>query len=127
MDAQRCIYMLSDLADDPCDITGKCTPVGITENECIRSGPLGSTKDLDGILRIVLVAVKKVFGVVDQLLVMAFDKPDGGADDLQILLRLDTEGFIHMEQPSLPEESDHRCVRLDQCGEVFVQIGRAAC
>src|SRR5690625_5433384 len=94
MDAQRCVYMLSNLADDLCDITGKCTPVGITENERVRSGLFGCTKDLDGILRIVLVAVKKVFGVVDQLLVMAFDKPDGGADDLLILLRLVTYGLF---------------------------------
>ncbi|MNV41198.1 hypothetical protein D3C71_1328270 [compost metagenome] len=81
------------------DFMGQCAAVRIAHNEPIRARFACPSHNGCCILGIVLVAIKKMLGIKNDLKPLALQKGNGIADHGQILFQCSLQGGMHMEIP----------------------------
>ena len=110
-------------ADYRGDFGGKTTPIGVAEDEVFGSSLHGRFESAECVIGIGGVAVKKVFGIVDDLATFLFEKGDGVGDHTEIFCWGGTENFFDMEEPAFAEDGDHGGFRLQKKTDLGVSGG----
>src|SRR5690625_1463876 len=129
IDPQRSGGLLSHFRDNLRYFVRECSSVGVAEYQDISARFLCCLQGFDCVLRTVLIALKEVLCVVNDLFVVAFQIADRSGYQLKILLRPDLERLGYMEVPRFPENGNGRRLRLDECLElryVLVDVPVAA-
>src|SRR5262249_3160537 len=94
VDAENTIEATTHLSDDFSDATGKRSAIGVAQTEDIGAGLLSCFQRAQREIRIGVVAVKEMFGIVDQLFAVLLEKSDGLGNQLKVLLFGDTQGAL---------------------------------
>src|SRR5690625_255216 len=123
MDPQRSGGLLSYFRDNLRYFVRECSTIGVAEYQDISASFLCCLQGFDCVLRIVLITVKEVLCVVNDLFVVAFQIADRSGYQLKILLRPDLERLGYMEEPRFTENGNGRRLRLDECLEIRVVFG----
>ena len=100
VNAQRNRGFPADGFDNSCNLIGHCATIGIAEHDDIGSRRTGSKYGIEGILRITLISVKKVFGIVNYLFTVSFQELHGARDDIKILFRCYLQGLVNVQHPA---------------------------
>ena len=100
--------------------------VCVAEHKQVGSGIPRGTECFQGILGVVLVAVEKMFGVVEDFAVVFFKMGHRIGDHRQVLLGSDIENLCDMQQPCLADDCDDRRLRLQKHAHLGIGLNRNA-
>src|SRR5690625_7123114 len=115
MDPQRSGGLLSHFRDNLRYFVRECSTVGVAEYQDISARFLCCLQGCDCGLRTVLIAVKEVLCVVNDLLVLAFQIADRSVYQLKILLRPARGRLGSMGASRFTESGKGRRPRPDAC------------
>ena len=114
-----------DRPDDGTDFLRHGASVGIAQDQAVRSVLMGGAKDGQGVFRVPLETVKKVFRVKKGFFQILFKVGNGIADDFQIPLPGDAQRHFHMAGAGFPEDGGHPCAAGNQGVQRGVRLRRA--
>ena len=97
--------------------------VGVAQHHKISPGLLRCEPRGQRVPRVVLVAVERMLGVVDDFFALLFQEPDRVADHRQVFLRRRAQHFLHVQQPRLAKDGDHRRLGVDEQLDLRVVLG----
>ena len=87
--------------------SGRDTAVGVAQDQTIRSRlDQAASRHFKVIFGIDFVAVKKMLGIVENLIHLRLEELHGVVDDFEVLFKGYSQGFGHMEIPGLPHHRD---------------------
>ena len=81
--------------------------IGIAQDDPVSSRRFRFFDSLEGVLRIILVAVEKMFGIKENLITMFFQIGDALKDHAQIFIQTGGQGIFHVQVPGFSEESHY--------------------
>ena len=96
-----------DRPDDGTDFLRHGASVGIAQDQAVRAVLMGGAEHGQGVFRVPLEAVKKVFRVKKSFFQILFKEGDGVADDFQIAFPGDAQRHFHMAGAGFPEDGGH--------------------
>ena len=88
------------------DFRGESASVGIAENEVVGSCFGGGFKSAEGVIGIGGVAIKEVFGVIDDFASLFFEKGDGVGDHAKVFDGGGAKDFFDVQEPAFAEDGD---------------------
>ena len=108
------------------NFAGQSSTVCIAENEQVGSGIPRGAECFQRIFGIVLVAVEKMFGVVEDFAAVFFKMGHRIGDHGKVLLGSDIENLCDMQQPCLADDCDDRRLRLQKHTHLGIVLNRNA-
>ena len=96
--------LLGDVPDDALDLVGQGAAVGIAQHDPPGPGVIGGLDAPEGVIRVRLVTIEEVLGVENHFVDLLAGHRDAVGDDVDVLLRLDTEGDPDVEIPGLADD-----------------------
>ncbi len=105
------------------DLLGQRAAVGVAEDDDRGAGILGGVERLQGVLRVVLVAVEEVFGVVEDLAAGGAAERDRVGDHAQVLFEGGADHLADVHVPGLADDGDDGRLRIEQGLEARVVLG----
>ena len=103
-------------------IGGQGAAVGVAEDQPGGPGLMGGPEGLQGVLRVVLVAVEEVLGVEDDLIDALLQVADAVGDQFEISLQGNAQGRGGVQVPGLAEDGYDRGLGGEQGGQVGVLL-----
>ena len=101
---------------------GECAPVRVAENNCARTSFDRSFQGRQSIIRIVFETIKKMFGIIYQIIYIFSQIGEGIFDYDQVLPEFDIQGVRDMDIPTLAEDSNNWCFCLNECLQIFILL-----
>ena len=126
VDADGARQACPDGARDVGDLLRNRSAVRVAEHDDIGAAPLGRLPRRQGVLRIVLVTVERVFGVVDNEAAAALEIPDRVFDHRDVFVGRRLQHFFHVQQPRLANDSDDWRLGVDEQPHLVVGFRRHA-
>ena len=108
------------------NFAGQGSAICVAENEQIGTGIPRGAECLQGILGIVLVAVEKMFGVVEDFATVFFKMCHRVGDHGEVFLRSYIENLCDMQQPCLADDCDYRRLGLEEHAHLGIGLNRNA-
>ena len=90
------------------DLGGQAGAVRVAERDVLGAGLRGRLEALEGVARVVAVAVEEVLGVVDHPLARLHQVGDRVADHRQVLLAAHLGDLLEVQAPGLADQRHHR-------------------
>ena len=112
------------ILDDPHQFQGLCAAVRIAEHQGVRAGIFGRQKRSECVIRIRFIAVKEMFGIVNDLFAVLLHMRDGIRDQVHILIQTDLQGLFDVERPGFPEDRHGGRSGIEQSLKVRVFVRR---
>ena len=96
--------------------------VGVAERHDVGARSLGGLPGGERVLAVVLVAVERVFGVVDDEPAVVLQMSDRVSDHREVLLGRRLQNLPDVQQPRLAEDGDDRRLGLDEQPDLIVLL-----
>ena len=126
MDADRAFEIGDHGRGDAVNFAGKSSAVCVAENEQVGSGIPRGAQCFQGILGVVLVAVEKMFGVVEDFAAVFFEMGHRVGDHGEVLLGSDIENLCDMQEPCLADDCDDRRLSLKKHAHLGIRLNSNA-
>ena len=108
------------------DFSGQGATVGVAKDDAVGTTGDGGEHGGDGVGRIFLPAIDRVFAIVDDFAAMGLQESDRIADHLEVLLRGTAEDFADVEGGGLAVDGDDRGIDLEEAADLGVFRGTHA-
>jgi hypothetical protein len=107
MDADGNLEVAPDGFHHPLHIPGEAPTVRVAQNQRLGPTSSGCLQGLQRIGGVGPVAVEKVLRVIDDPSSLGDEPGDALLDHGKVLVAVDTQDFVHMQGPALPDEGAH--------------------
>ena len=114
VDAHGLTEFGDDLARHPFDKIRQVSAIRFAKHDQVRTGIARRFHRAQRVVRIFLVAVEKMFGVVEHLAPVLFQMRHGVRDHREIFLERDVENLGHMQRPRLADDGHGGRLRIEE-------------
>ena len=108
------------------DFSGQGATVGVAKDDAVGTAGDGGEHGGDGVGRIFLPAIDRVFAIVDDFATMGLQESNRVADHLEVLLGRAAEDFTDVEGGGLAVDGDDRGIDLEEAADLGVFGGAHA-
>ena len=124
MDADRAFQFRHNLGGDAGDFLRKRTPIRVAEHQHIGPGVAGGTQRVERVFGVVLVAVEKMLGVIENLAAVLFKERHRVGDHREVFIRRHIQNLRDMEQPGLADDRHDRRLRIEKQFHLRIRFDR---
>ena len=106
------------------DLARQRSAVGVAQRDDVGAGVFGGAERGRGVFRVLLEAVERVLGVIDDEPAVLLEKAHGVGNHVQVLVRRRLQHLADVQQRGFPEDRHYRGAGVDQELHLVVRGGR---